>query len=60
VLLLEKAEESSSLEYIANREIDKIIKKGKERLKHAIAVSDEKLTKTLKDIVKEMAVVKQE
>ena len=46
---------SGSIEYIANREIDQIIKKGRERLKHAITVSDIKLTKTKKQIIKEMA-----
>lgn len=52
----QKTESSGSTEYINDRKIDLIIKKGKERLKHAINVSVEKLTKTKKQIVKEMAV----
>jgi hypothetical protein len=43
-----------SADYIANRDIDQIIKKGRDRIKHAITVSDEKLTKTKKEIIKEM------
>ena len=46
---------AGSTEYIANREIDQIIKKGKNRIKYAITLSDEKLTRTKKSIVKEMA-----
>src|SRR5262245_35334272 len=48
--------EAGSTEYIANREVDQIIKKGRERIKHAINVSVEKLTRTKKAIVKEMAI----
>ena len=54
--LLERSEElTGSADYIASHEIDQIIKKGRERIKHAITVSDEKLTKTKKQIVREMA-----
>lgn len=45
-----------SADYIASHEIDQIIKKGRDKIKHAITVSDEKLTKTKKEIVREMAV----
>jgi hypothetical protein len=48
--------ESGSTEYIANREVDQILKKGRDKIKHAITVSDEKLTKTKKQIVREMAI----
>ena len=44
-----------SAEYITDREIDQIIKKGKEKLKLAINLSDIKLTKTKKQIIKELA-----
>lgn len=44
-----------STDYIASHEIDQIIKKGRDKIKHAITVSDEKLTKTKKEIVREMA-----
>ena len=54
--LLERSEElTGSTDYIASHEIDQIIKKGRDRIKHAITVSDEKLTKTKKQIVREMA-----
>ncbi len=53
--LLQEQEQVGSEEYLANREIDQIIKRGKDRLKHAITLSDEKLTKTKKQIVREMA-----
>lgn len=38
-----------------NKEVIKILKKGEVKLRHAIIVSDEKLTKTLKEIVKATA-----
>ncbi len=50
-----ESEQSDSTEYIADHKIDMIIKKGKERLKHAIHLSVDKLTKTKRAIVKEMA-----
>lgn len=50
-----ESETSGSTEYLANHKIDAIIKKGKEELKHQIHLSVEKLTKTKKRIVKEMA-----
>ena len=42
-----------SADYIASHEIDQIIKKGRDRIKHAITVSHEKLTKTKKEIVRD-------
>ncbi len=54
-VLLEHPGLIGSADYIANREIDQIIKKGRDRIKHAITISDEKLTKTKKQIVREMA-----
>ena len=51
----QEQEPTGSTEYIANHEIDKIIREGKDRLRRAINVSDEKLTRTKKEIVKEMA-----
>ena len=51
----QQAELIGSADYIANHEIDQIIKKGRDRIKHAITISDEKLTKTKKEIVREMA-----
>jgi hypothetical protein len=56
VVQQQEEELAGSAYYIANREIDQIIKKGKDRLKHAIAISDEKLTRTKKEIVREIAV----
>ncbi len=55
LLQVQEQEQVGSGEYLANREIDQIIKRGKDRLKHAITLSDEKLTKTKKQIVREMA-----
>lgn len=46
---------SGSERYLTEHKIDEIIKKGKDRIKHAITVSDIKLTKTKKQIIKEMA-----
>jgi len=45
-----------SRQYLETREVDIIIKKGRDKLKHAIHASVEKLTKTKKQIVKEMAI----
>ena len=56
VLVQSQPELIGSADYIASHEIDQIIKKGRDRIKHAITVSDEKLTKTKKQIVREMAV----
>ena len=57
VQLLDRPEELiGSVDYVASHEIDQIIKKGRDRIKHAITISDEKLTKTKKEIVREMAV----
>jgi hypothetical protein len=57
---LQQQQEQEQLEgeetaYIGDKEIDLIIRKGRERLKHEIHKSDEKLTKTKKEIVKEIA-----
>lgn len=48
-------EQQQEPEYITNAAIDLILRRGKDKLKHAITVSDDKLTKTKKQIVKEMA-----
>ena len=51
-----QTEQIGSADYVASHEIDQIIKKGRDRIKHAITISDEKLTKTKKEIVREMAI----
>jgi hypothetical protein len=52
---LQQLQEQQQSEYLTSRQVDLILKRGKDKLKHAITVSDEKLTKTKKQIVKEMA-----
>ncbi|MDP9289782.1 MAG: hypothetical protein M3P08_16515 [Thermoproteota archaeon] len=44
-----------SLKYLTEHKIDEIIKKGKDRIKHAITISDIKLRKTKAEIIREMA-----
>ena len=51
----EGMQQQEQTEYIQDHKIDLIISRGKDRLKHAIVISEEKLTKTKKQVIKEMA-----